>query len=272
MSKAFFYCLAYTILILIHEMGHVFAAKTLGLKVNSIHISGIGGVTYLNLPSSFSGMVFVYSAGFVSQLLLLVATMVFVKINGPPSSVPGWCFANTFTLVNLIVFVLNVLPHKGSKDLPSDGYILWKLLLFKIKGGRNPLVKSEPPSPVFDANTSLLSLEGFTPDAFTVGLEVLNDDTTPMEFVVYLFEKYIGLEHDDAIAMMLKTHQRGGVLIPLPLERANKIASDMAEEVEAAGQNLVCRAVSTQQTNVADELVAVEGHRQIGVNPPDNSR
>jgi ATP-dependent Clp protease adaptor protein ClpS len=38
---------------------------------------------------------------------------------------------------------------------------------------------------------------------------MLNDDYTPMEFVVHVLQKFFHKNHDDAMQIMLHVHQRG---------------------------------------------------------------
>ena len=38
---------------------------------------------------------------------------------------------------------------------------------------------------------------------------MLNDDYTPMEFVVHVLERFFGMGHDQATQVMLHVHQRG---------------------------------------------------------------
>lgn len=38
---------------------------------------------------------------------------------------------------------------------------------------------------------------------------LLNDDYTPMEFVVYVLEKFFGLDQQSAVQVMLHVHQKG---------------------------------------------------------------
>ncbi|HAJ03481.1 MULTISPECIES: ATP-dependent Clp protease adapter ClpS [Brevundimonas] len=38
---------------------------------------------------------------------------------------------------------------------------------------------------------------------------ILNDDYTPMEFVVYVLERFFGKSRDDATRIMLSVHQNG---------------------------------------------------------------
>lgn len=38
---------------------------------------------------------------------------------------------------------------------------------------------------------------------------ILNDDYTPMEFVVYVLQSYFGMEEELAVKIMLNIHQKG---------------------------------------------------------------
>lgn len=38
---------------------------------------------------------------------------------------------------------------------------------------------------------------------------LLNDDYTPMEFVVHILERFFGLRHEGAVEIMLTVHRRG---------------------------------------------------------------
>ena len=42
---------------------------------------------------------------------------------------------------------------------------------------------------------------------------LLNDDFTPMEFVVHVLEKFFGIDHNTAINIMLTVHQKGLAVI-----------------------------------------------------------
>ena len=38
---------------------------------------------------------------------------------------------------------------------------------------------------------------------------VLNDDETPMEFVVYVLQEFFDMDHDEAVRVMLRVHNEG---------------------------------------------------------------
>ncbi len=42
---------------------------------------------------------------------------------------------------------------------------------------------------------------------------LLNDDYTPMEFVVHVLERFFGLRHDRAVEIMLVVHRRGVAVV-----------------------------------------------------------
>ena len=42
---------------------------------------------------------------------------------------------------------------------------------------------------------------------------LLNDDFTPMEFVVHVLEKFFSINHDDAVQIMLAVHKEGVAVV-----------------------------------------------------------
>lgn len=63
---------------------------------------------------------------------------------------------------------------------------------------------------------------------------VLNDDTTPLGFIIQLFEELFKTSHEEAMKIMLEIHAKGGCVIgPCPQNLATKLASflmDIAKE------------------------------------------
>ena len=103
---------------------------------------------------------------------------------------------------------------------------------------------SHAASPLFPPETRLLTIDGLLPPGFTTGIEMLNDDTTPMEFVIEMLQKHLKLEREAAVAAMLGVHTRGGLLLPVEdHERAEQIARAIATESRERGHQLICRAV-----------------------------
>ena len=64
---------------------------------------------------------------------------------------------------------------------------------------------------------------------------MLNDDYTPMEFVVMILEKLFRMGHENAVQVMLNVHQKGkGVCGVFPHEVAQ---TKVAQVLELARQN-----------------------------------
>jgi ATP-dependent Clp protease adapter protein ClpS len=99
-------------------------------------------------------------------------------------------------------------------------------------------------SPVFPAGTSLLKTKRFVPAGFASGVEIMNDNLTPMAFVVSVLQNHVGLSETDAIRKMLEIHTKGGVLLPTPsFDEARRIVELVNAEAQTKGHPLVCRAV-----------------------------
>lgn len=102
-----------------------------------------------------------------------------------------------------------------------------------------------PAPPVLPPDTSLVCNPDFVPPGFTHGLEILNDNTTPMSFVVAILSAHLGLSSEDSNNTMLAIHRRGGTLIPTPsFADAQRIAVQIAAEAAELGYPLVCRPTS----------------------------
>jgi len=63
---------------------------------------------------------------------------------------------------------------------------------------------------------------------------ILDDDTTPLGFIVQLFEELFKQSHEEAVKIMLEIHAKGRYAIgPFPQDLAAKLASllmDIAKE------------------------------------------
>jgi ATP-dependent Clp protease adapter protein ClpS len=237
-------CLAYTLLIAAHELGHATAAASLGLKVHAIYLSGLGGRCRFQTPCSVGGAFFVCSAGLLAQLILLASAASYIALFGWPRSVLALCLVNTFTFANLILFVINVIPQRLSRGLATDGSILWRLLMHAARGHPNPWPVPGATSPVLAPDTSLLAQRGMKPSGFRTGIEILNDDKTPMDFVVHTLMKNLEIDQQQAVAVMLNIHSNGGLLLATrDLEEAKRVANGITGDCRAHNQPLVCRAV-----------------------------
>jgi ATP-dependent Clp protease adapter protein ClpS len=104
-------------------------------------------------------------------------------------------------------------------------------------------------SPVLPAGTSLICMPDFIPAGFSQGIEILNDNTTQMNFVVAVLSTHLGLSPEDSNRTMLAIHTRGGALIPTAsLAEAQRICAQITAEAAQHSYPLVCRPVSIVQS------------------------
>jgi ATP-dependent Clp protease adapter protein ClpS len=102
-------------------------------------------------------------------------------------------------------------------------------------------------SPVFPPDTSLLRMDGFVPAGFSCGIEFLNDNRTPMAFVVAVLQNCMGLSETNATRMMLEIHTKGGALIPMAsIEESKRVVELVSSTAQASSHPLVCRAVTVE--------------------------
>lgn len=113
-------------------------------------------------------------------------------------------------------------------------------------------------SPVLPAGTSLLEKKEFVPAGFVSGVEIMNDDRTPMEFVVSVLRLHLNLSEAEAIRIMLEIHTKGGALLPLTtFDEAARAAELIAQEAKTKDHPLVCRAVTVT------DAVCRQGRREF---------
>ena len=68
-----------------------------------------------------------------------------------------------------------------------------------------------------------------------------NDDQTPMEFVVNALQRFVGLDHDGAIKLMLRIHHEGkAVCGTYTREQAEATAAGIQAFADAHNQPLKC--------------------------------
>lgn len=112
-------CIAYAALLAIHEVAHAATGRLLGLRVQAIELSGIGGLCRMSVPRRMRDAWLVYSAGLASQLLL--ATLTVVAIDGEPQTPFAKAVVITFTWVNAMLFLVNLIPGRTHHGHRTDG-------------------------------------------------------------------------------------------------------------------------------------------------------
>lgn len=256
--EAGYYMVAYLSLIFFHELGHLVVTRWCGLKVFALYLSGLSGECYIQIPRSSGQAFLIYAAGLVAQLLVFFVAVLWVVVTGPPQSTVGKCVLSTFTLVNGLLFISSLVPHKSRSGPPSDGYVLWRLLLHRFGKADFPFPTSLAASRILPTETCLLSIKELVPNNFTAGIEIFNDNKTPMVFVVSVLSTHLRISEADAVQLMIAIHNKGGQLIPLPtFDEALIVAQRISDEAMKNGHPLVCRAVDAQQAVSRDALVSL---------------
>ena len=128
------YCSAYLMLICVHEAGHLLCAFALGLRIHAIYVTGNGARCMIETPTTRSRLALMMSAGVLMQLLLLAATCTWLALFGQPEWLPGTLVVRTFTLVNGVLIVINLLPIPVKQAHQSDGMVLWRLACSALRG------------------------------------------------------------------------------------------------------------------------------------------
>jgi ATP-dependent Clp protease adapter protein ClpS len=133
----------------------------------------------------------------------------------------------------------------GPNGTTTNGTLMVRLL--DVDAVEEWLRRHRPQPPVLPPDTSLLTLPEFVPAGFVQGVEILNDNATPMEFVVSMLSAHLGLSAADSQRAMLDIHNRGGGLFPTPsLAQAALVAAQIAADAKKQGHPLVCRAVGIE--------------------------
>ena len=117
--------------VLIHELAHAYVANRKGWQVYGIRVDLFTGSASVdtNIPEKDS--IPVIAAGPISNLLLAILCIPIYMVFAETSPVAGQ-FINTFFIVNIFMFVFNILPI-----YPMDGGRLLKDFLFlKMRSNR----------------------------------------------------------------------------------------------------------------------------------------
>ena len=86
---------------------------------------------------------------------------------------------------------------------------------------------------------------GFESSRFPHGIELLNDDKTPMNFVVDALMKHVQLDRSVATQAMLAVHTKGRAVIAVySHDAAARISKLISAEAAHSGHPLVCRAAN----------------------------
>jgi ATP-dependent Clp protease adaptor protein ClpS len=236
--------LACLLIYALHELGHAAAAQWRGLKVFAIDLSMMGGMCRTELTRSVADTGWVFATGLLTQFGLLLVALLAAAVAGAPESPFAHGVFLGFTVANGLIMAINLVPGRTEQGLKTDGTVLWALWRHVHAGAPHPLAEHHAASPLFPRDARLLEIDGMAPPGFRCGIEILNDDATPTEFVAGVLTRHVGLAQDAAVAAMLEIHSRGGKLFPtVDLAQAEVVAGAIAQAAREAGHRLACRAV-----------------------------
>jgi Zn-dependent protease/CBS domain-containing protein len=116
--------------VLLHELGHSIAARSQGIKVNSITLFIFGGVASIDRESKTPGQAFqVAIAGPAVSLILF--SLFYLLAQNLPTSTLGRVIISDLARINLILTLFNLIP-----GLPLDGGQVLKAAVWKLTGNR----------------------------------------------------------------------------------------------------------------------------------------
>jgi Zn-dependent protease len=116
--------------VLMHELGHSLAARSQGIKVNSITLFMFGGIAAIEEESKTPGKAFQVA---IAGPLVSMGLFLLLKLGGNvvPDTSPISMMVGDLARINLVVALFNLIP-----GLPLDGGQVLKAALWKITGNR----------------------------------------------------------------------------------------------------------------------------------------
>ncbi|WP_066383914.1 site-2 protease family protein [Anabaena sp. CA = ATCC 33047] len=116
--------------VLLHELGHSLAARSQGIKVNSITLFLFGGIAAIEEESKTPGKAFQVA---IAGPLVSIGLFLLLRLgnNVVPDSSPISMMVGDLARINLVVALFNLIP-----GLPLDGGQVLKAALWQITGNR----------------------------------------------------------------------------------------------------------------------------------------
>lgn len=149
--------LGFFLLVLIHELGHAFFVRRFRHQVLSIEVTGFGGLCRWSGHATPFERAAIAWGGVLAQGVLLVATFAVLLAFGPATTRWTAELAHVFTITNLWLIGLNLLPIP-----PLDGAEAWPVFRHlgdRFRSGRRP--KPPPRMPPGDSDEQRRLAEAF---------------------------------------------------------------------------------------------------------------
>lgn len=121
--------------VLLHELGHSLAAKSQGIKVNSITLFLFGGIAAIEEESKTPGKAFQVA---IAGPLVSIGLFLFLRLVSYflPDATPTSIVIGDLARINLVLALFNLIP-----GLPLDGGQVLKAALWKVTGNRFQAVR-----------------------------------------------------------------------------------------------------------------------------------
>jgi hypothetical protein len=127
------YMLGFTLLVLLHELGHAVIVRALGHRVVEVEVTGLGGLCHWSGNASPFEESLIAWGGVLAQLALWVAAGLWLRSGGRVSSLFMAEVVSVFTTTNLHLMFINLIPVA-----PLDGARAWKIFAaWKDRGARD---------------------------------------------------------------------------------------------------------------------------------------
>jgi Zn-dependent protease len=199
--------LALFVIVLLHEMGHALACRSVGGKADEIVLWPLGGVAYVAPPMRPGATLWSIVAGPLVNVLLVFVLLGVRVLSGtlvwPDTASDAVWFLRTVWSINLVLLIFNLLPI-----YPLDGgQIVRSLLWFAIGRARSLLVASIIGFlgvAVMFLGVAALFFRGRQQDAIWFGIMAL--------FI--LANCWRGLQHARILARAARLPRRDGFMCP----------------------------------------------------------
>lgn len=147
--------LGFALLVFFHELGHALMVWRAGGWVQQVEILPMGGRCVWRGNVTPLGRACIAFAGVWMQILLFIATKVFLSFFGQGLSASTHQLISVFTAANLVMMAINLLPVE-----PLDGAEAWKLFPLLVKGAWRGARRKRLEAEIVHLQSELGSLEG----------------------------------------------------------------------------------------------------------------
>ena len=170
--------------VLIHEFGHIFAAKRYGIRTADVLLHFLGGAARMELSfKSGTEEAVMAVAGPIVSLCLgfigLLSMMVFISVGAPAFVIT---FFHMFTTANFIIGIFNLLPA-----FPMDGGRILHGVLWNFQGIRKATNTVILVAKIFAIIFLLLGIFTFTPSMLLLAWFIWNAGSQERDMIFRKF-------------------------------------------------------------------------------------